>query len=172
MSSATQLPQLPEVERMSSLVIRIIAGNPSKFTLQGQIPPGVLFADADPSKARTPTSWVAAVLVSCSILARVNYLGLAAFLRFSHQNLLRYLMLSSHIGILTTLAAWQTFFPFAPRYKSISVIRQAGKTRFMTAKSLRQKGLHCEHSIVPVTLQTIWLLCWKRRTQCSQATMS
>lgn len=47
MSSATQLPQLPEVERMSSLVIRITAGNPSNFTLQGQIPLAVLLAGAD-----------------------------------------------------------------------------------------------------------------------------
>jgi hypothetical protein len=32
---ATQLVHLPEVERLSSSVIRILGGNPSKFTLQG-----------------------------------------------------------------------------------------------------------------------------------------
>ncbi|KAI5301546.1 hypothetical protein KEM56_001612 [Ascosphaera pollenicola] len=32
---ALQLVKLPEVEKASSLVIRILAGNPGKFTLQG-----------------------------------------------------------------------------------------------------------------------------------------
>lgn len=34
---ATQLPQLPDVERLSPLIIRILGGNPSIFTLQGII---------------------------------------------------------------------------------------------------------------------------------------
>ena len=37
MSMVTELPHLPEVEQVSPLVLRIIAGNPSKFTLQGKI---------------------------------------------------------------------------------------------------------------------------------------
>ena len=32
---ATQLPHLPEVERLSPSILRILGGNPSKFTLQG-----------------------------------------------------------------------------------------------------------------------------------------
>lgn len=35
MFMAMQLPPIPEVERISPLVIRILGGNPSKFTLQG-----------------------------------------------------------------------------------------------------------------------------------------
>ena len=34
-SMATHLPSLPEVKRLSPLVIRILGGNPGKFTLQG-----------------------------------------------------------------------------------------------------------------------------------------
>ena len=41
-SMATQIPQISEVERISPLIIRILGGNPSKFTLQGQIRAGIL----------------------------------------------------------------------------------------------------------------------------------
>lgn len=41
-SMATQIPTLPEVERISPSVIRILGGNPSKFTLQGDLAPIVI----------------------------------------------------------------------------------------------------------------------------------
>ena len=34
-----QLPQLADVERLSPRVIRILGGNPGKFTLQGSFTP-------------------------------------------------------------------------------------------------------------------------------------
>lgn len=39
---ATQLPLLPEVQRLSPLVIRILGGNPGKFTLQGIVIPSMI----------------------------------------------------------------------------------------------------------------------------------
>lgn len=169
---ATQLPRIPEVERISPLIIRILGGNPSKFTLQGQISAGLILADAEITKERTPTWWAVAQLVCCSILVKANPLGLIASPRFSRQNILRFLKLSSHTGTLTTLAALKTSYPFVLRQQSINTIRQADRTRFTTASSLRQKALSCEHSIALVTLRTTWPSCWKRRTQCSQATIS
>ena len=105
MSMATQLPTIPEVERISPLIIRILGGNPSKFTLQGQILPVIVVADAEFAKERTPTLSARAHSVSCSTLEKVNPLGLTVSLQFSVQSLPRYLKLSSHIGTLTTLAA-------------------------------------------------------------------
>lgn len=101
---ATQLPQISEVERVSPLIIRILGGNPCKFTLQGQILAGIILADAELAKERTPTLWVGANPASCSTPAKANPLGLTTSPRFSRQNLPRYLKLSSHIGILTMLA--------------------------------------------------------------------
>ena len=54
MSMATQLAQIEEVERISPLVIRILGGNPGKFTLQGQLLAGTILADAELAKERTP----------------------------------------------------------------------------------------------------------------------
>ena len=101
---ATQLPQISEVERVSPLIIRILGGNPSQFTLQGQILAGIILADAELVKEQTPTLWVGANPASCSTLAKANPLGLTASPRFSHQNLPQYLKLSSHIGTLTMSA--------------------------------------------------------------------
>ena len=39
---ASRLPQLAEIEKLSPLVIRILGGNPSKFTLQGNTNRGLL----------------------------------------------------------------------------------------------------------------------------------
>ena len=51
---ATQLPALSEVERLSPLVIRILGGNPGKFTLQGIIFPTHIRVDKiDSFKAAT-----------------------------------------------------------------------------------------------------------------------
>ena len=105
MSMATQLPRIPDVERISPLVIRILGGNPSIFTLQGQILVNVNLADAEISKERTPTLLVGVHPVSCLTLAKANPPGLTASPRFSRRSLPRYLMLSSRIGTPTTLAA-------------------------------------------------------------------
>ena len=37
LNMATQLPSLPEVHRLSPTIIRILGGNPGKFTLQGDL---------------------------------------------------------------------------------------------------------------------------------------
>lgn len=84
MSMATKLPQMPEVERISPLIIRILGGNPSKFTLQGQTLLGIMLADAELTKEQTPTLWVGAPPVSCSTLVKANPLGLTASPQFSH----------------------------------------------------------------------------------------
>jgi hypothetical protein len=54
-----QLPPLPEIERVSTSVVRVRCGNPGKFTLQGERPatlgaladcsfPGILLLDLRP----------------------------------------------------------------------------------------------------------------------------
>ena len=53
MSMATQLPHIPEVERISPLIIRILGQNPGRFTLQGQPSLGIILADAELAKERT-----------------------------------------------------------------------------------------------------------------------
>lgn len=53
-SMATRLPQISEVERISPRVIRILGGNPSGFTLQGQKLTGIILADAELAKEQTP----------------------------------------------------------------------------------------------------------------------
>ncbi len=50
--ATAQLPHIPEVERISPLVLRILGGNPGKFTLQGQIKAGIGVADTDLTKVR------------------------------------------------------------------------------------------------------------------------
>ena len=54
MSMAAQLAQIEEVERISPLIIRILGGNPGKVTLQGQLLAGIILADAELAKERTP----------------------------------------------------------------------------------------------------------------------
>ena len=58
--ATTELPHIPEVERISPLVLRILGGNPGKFTLQGQMKPGIGIADADLTKVRIHIWWAVA----------------------------------------------------------------------------------------------------------------
>ena len=57
-SMATQLPALKEVEQLSPRVIRILGGNPNKFTLQGWLVHNAMLADTDASKVLIRTCWV------------------------------------------------------------------------------------------------------------------
>lgn len=118
---ANQWSPLPNVERLSSLVIRILGGNPSKFTLQGIVYLIVKDEQADFVKEPTHTSLARVPIGFSSTQGKASHHGCDICPRYSRLKMLRYRRPFSRIGTPIMWVASEIFALSALRFRSINV---------------------------------------------------